>query len=125
MTLHTKLCTSPINSDALPHTLMHCILDSASCMTLYCLLYPCLHMCFFSICLFVCLFVLVSQHHVLPALFVYFPFQIVSVVDRQWADAKSDCTHCIRRGLSRRLRSSLLNSSPRCDLPCRIPYLIV
>ncbi len=39
--------------------------------------------------------------------------QIVSVVDRQWANIKSDCTHCIRRGLGRRLRSSLLlNSSP-------------
>src|SRR5258708_4356081 len=88
---------------------MHCILDSTSCMTLYCLLYPHLHMCCFSICLFV----FVPQHHVLPALFVYFPFQIVSVVDRQWANIKSDCTCCIRRGLGRRLRSSLLlNSSP-------------
>src|SRR5258708_21427181 len=60
------------------------------------------------LCLFICLFILVPWCHVLLALFVYFPFWIVSVVDRQWADTKSDCTHCIRRGLSRRLRSSLL-----------------
>ena len=65
------------------------------------------------LCLFVCLFIPVLQHHMLLALFVYFPFQIVSVVDRQQANVKSDCTHCIRRGLGRRLRSSLLlNSSP-------------
>src|SRR5258708_37233181 len=99
---------------------MHCIPDSTSCVMLSCLLYPCLHMCHFS----VCLFVLVSQCHVSPALFVYFPFQIISVVGRQQANAKSDCTHHIRRGLGRRLRSSLLlNSSPRCDPHCRIPYL--
>src|SRR5258708_36832723 len=103
----------------------YCVPDSTSCMMLYCLLYLCPPTCCFSICLFVCLFVLVSQHHMSPALFVYFPFQIVSVVDRQQANAKSDCTHCIRRGHSRRLRSSLLlNSSPRCDPPCRIPYLM-
>ncbi len=77
------------------------------------------------LCLFVYLFTLVPQRHMLLALFVYFPFQIVSIVDRQQADAKSNCTHCIRRGLGRRLRSSLLlNSSPRCDPPCKIPYLM-
>src|SRR5258708_16624876 len=77
------------------------------------------------LCLFVCLCILVPWCHVLLALFVYFPFQIVSIVDRQWADIKSNCTHCIRRGLSRRLRSSLLlNPSPRCDPPCRILYLM-
>ncbi len=76
------------------------------------------------LCLCVCLCILVPQYHVLLALFVYFLFQIVSIVDRQWANIKSNCTHCIRRGLSRRLRSSLLlNPSPRCDLPCRILYL--
>src|SRR5258708_32877435 len=63
------------------------------------------------LCLFVCLFTLVPWHHMLLALFVYFPFWIVSVVDRQQADIKSDCTHCIRRGLGRRLRSSLLLNS--------------
>src|SRR5258708_28439394 len=99
MTSCTKLHASPIDSDALMCTLTHCVLDSASCMMLYHLLYPCLCMCCFSVCLFVCLFVLVSQCHVSPALFVYSPFQIVSIVDRQWADAKSNCTHCIRRGL--------------------------
>src|SRR5258707_6065901 len=76
-----------------------------------------------GLCLFVCLFTFIPWHHVLPALFFYFPFWIVSVVDRQWADTKSDCTCCIRRGLSRRLRSSLLlNSSPRCGPPCRVVY---
>src|SRR6266436_620911 len=60
------------------------------------------------LCLFVCLCILVPWCHMLLALFVYFPFWIVSIVDRQWANAKSNCTHCIRRGLSRRLRSSLL-----------------
>src|SRR5260370_41712998 len=70
MTLHTKLCSSPINSDALPHTLMHCIPDSASCMTLYHLLYPCLHMCCFSICLFVCLSLFLSIMCCLPCLFI-------------------------------------------------------
>src|SRR5258708_7264175 len=74
-------------------------------------------------CLFVCLFILVPWHHVSLALFVYFPFQIVSIVDRQQANAKSNCTHCIRRGLGRRLSSLLLNSSPRCDPPCKISYL--
>src|SRR5258708_10011032 len=53
-----------------------------------------------------------------------FPLLVVSIIDRQWADANSDCTHCIRRGLCRRLRSSLLlNPSPRCGPPCRIVYL--
>src|SRR6266446_2150128 len=120
MTLHTELHTSPINSNALPHTLTHCVLDSTDCVMLYCPLYPHPHTCH----LFVYLFTLVPQCHMLLALFVYFPFQIVSIVDRQQADAKSNCTHCIRRGLGRRLRSSLLlNSSPRCDLLCKIPYL--
>src|SRR5258706_15878792 len=60
-------------------------------------------------CLFVCLFVS--------------PSGLFPLIDGQWTSAKSDCTHSIRRGLSRRLRSSLLlNSSPRCDPPCRIVY---
>src|SRR5260221_4952614 len=42
-----------------------------------------------------------------------FPLPAVSDIDRQCADAKSNCTHHIRRGLGRRLRSSLLlNLSP-------------
>ncbi len=41
------------------------------------------------------------------------------------SSVKSNCTCSIRRGLGRRLRSSLLlNSSPRCNLPCRIAYLM-
>src|SRR5260221_11929 len=107
-----QLQSTPINSEALLHTLTCCVLDSADCATLHCPLY--LHPC--PCHLFGCLFTFVPWCHVLLALFVYFPFWIVSIVDRQWADVKSDCTHCIRRGLSRRLRSSLLlNSSPRCD----------
>jgi len=50
-------------------------------------------------CLFVYLFTLVHWHHVSLALFVCFPLQIVSVINKQWADDKSNCT---------RLRSSLL-----------------
>ncbi len=41
MTLHTELCTSPINSEALLCTPMHCVLDSADCAMLYCPLYLC------------------------------------------------------------------------------------
>src|SRR5260221_6779793 len=77
-------------------------------------------------CLFVCLcylFTFVIGAHV-AFLVCLFPLPVVSIIDRQQADAKSDCTHCIRRGLGRRLRSSLLlNLSPRCDLPCRVVYL--
>src|SRR6266446_5188408 len=101
MTLHTELHTSPSISEPLLCTLTHCIVDSVDCTTPYCPLHPCPHMCH---SLFVCLF----------------PLQVVSIIDRQWANTNSDCTHCIRRGLGKRLRSSLLlNLSPRCDPPCR------
>src|SRR5258708_20967314 len=51
------------------------------------------------VCLFVCLFVS--------------PSGLSPLIDGQWTSTKSDCTHSIRRGLSTRLRSSLLlNSSP-------------
>ncbi len=77
------------------------------------------------VCLFIYLFTFVIGACV--ALFVcLFPLQVVSVIDRQWADANYDHAHCIRRGLGRRLRSSLLlNLSPRCDPPCRVVYLII
>ncbi len=67
-------------------------------------------------CLFVYLFTFVIGACV--AFFVrLLPLLVVSIIDRQWANAKSDCTHCIRRGLGRRLRSSLLlNLSPRCPV---------
>src|SRR5258708_35956206 len=84
-------------SKALPHTLTHCVSDSACYATLHPSLHLCLHMC----CphLFVCLFVS--------------PSGLFPLIDGQWTSAKSNCTHSIRRGLSRRLRSSLLlNSSP-------------
>src|SRR5258708_16295722 len=84
-------------SKALPHTLMHCVLDSACYATLHHPLHPHLH----TWCsqLFVCLFVS--------------PSGLFLLIDGQWTSAKSDCTCSIRRGLGRRLRRSLLlNSSP-------------
>src|SRR5260221_2653780 len=72
----------------------------------------------------VCLFVYLCHRHTccLFCLFVS-PSGLVPLIDGQWTSAKSDCTHSIRRGLGRRLRSSLLlNSSPRCNPPCRIVY---
>src|SRR5258707_5532884 len=73
------------------------------------------------ICLFVCL-PLSLVHMLLVCLFVS-PSRLFPLIDGQWTSAKSNCTHSIRRGLSRRLRSSLLlNSSPSCYLPCRIVY---
>src|SRR5258707_44679 len=84
-------------SEALPHTLMHCVLDSTCYTTPHCPLH--LHLCTCCPHLFVCLFVSSS------GLFL--------LIYGQWTSAKSDCTHSIRRGLGRRLRSSLLlNSSP-------------
>src|SRR5260221_7901568 len=62
----------------------------------------------------VCLFVYLCHQHMccLFCLFVS-PSRLVPLIDGQWTSAKSDCTHSIRRGLGRRLRSSLLlNSSP-------------
>src|SRR5258708_5430780 len=62
----------------------------------------------------VCLFVYLCHQHTccLFCLFVS-PSGLVPLIDGQWTSAKSDCTHSIRRGLGRRLRSSLLlNSSP-------------
>src|SRR5258708_3020935 len=62
------------------------------------------------VCLFVYLF-----HWPMCCLFCLFvsPSGLVLLIDGQWTRAKSDCTCSIRRGLGRRLRSSLLlNSSP-------------
>src|SRR5260221_8804091 len=88
---------------------MHCVLDSACYATLHHPLHPHLHMC--CPCLFVCLFVYLC-HQCTCCLFVS-PSGLFLLIDGQWTSAKSDCTHSIRRGLSRRLRSSLLlNSSP-------------
>src|SRR5258707_8225051 len=64
--------------------------------------------------LLVCLFVCLCHWHTccLFCLFVS-PSGLVPLIDGQWTSAKSDCTHSIRRGLGRSLRSSLLlNSSP-------------
>src|SRR5260370_32359628 len=111
MTLHIELHAFPMHlrciSEALPCTLMHCISDSTCYATPHCPLHLHLHMC--CLCLFVCLSVS--------------PSRLFLLIDGQWTSAKSNCTHSIRRGLSRRLRSSLLlNSSPRCNPPCRIVY---
>src|SRR5258708_19286808 len=53
--------------------------------------------------------------HMPPPLVCLFvsPSRLVPLIDGQWTSAKSNCTCSIRRGLGRRLRSSLLlNSSP-------------
>src|SRR5258708_639388 len=100
-------------------TLTHCIANSEDCVTSYHPLYLFPHTC----CLFVYLSSFLGITCCLPCLFIS-PFRLFLLIDGQWANVKSNCTHCIRRGLGRRLRSSLLlNSSPRCDLPCKIPYL--
>src|SRR5260221_4109120 len=63
------------------------------------------------VCLFVCLFVYLC-HQCTCCLFVS-PSGLFLLIDGQWTSAKSDCTHSLVRGFSRRLRSSLLlNSSP-------------
>src|SRR5258705_9360311 len=49
-------------SEALPCTLMHCILDSTCYATPHHPLHPCLHTC--HLCLFVCLFTFVTGTHV-------------------------------------------------------------
>src|SRR5258708_27042743 len=74
--------------------------------------------------LLVCLFVYLC-HQRMCCLFCLFVspsgLVLLMLIDGQWTSAKSDCTRSIRKGLGRRLRSSLLlKSSPRCDLPCRI-----
>src|SRR5258707_12164935 len=87
----------PCISEALPHSLMHCILDSTHYATPHHPLHP--HLCTCCLCLFVCLFVS--------------PSRLSLLIDGQWTSTKSNCTCSIRRGLGRRLRSSLLlNSSP-------------
>src|SRR5258708_5023895 len=79
MTLHIGLCAFPTHlrciSKALPHTLMHCVSDSACYATPHFPLHPRLHTC--RLCLFVCL--PLSPVHVLLVLFVCFLFRIGSV----------------------------------------------
>src|SRR5258708_39436963 len=62
-TLHIELHAFPMHlqciSKALPHTLMHCISDSACYATPHCPLHPCLCMCHLH--LFVCLFTFVTS----------------------------------------------------------------
>src|SRR5258708_35282230 len=95
MTLRIGLCAFPTHlrciSEALPHTLTHCISDSACYTTLHCPLHLRLHMCHLH--LFVCLFVS--------------PSGLVLLIDGQWSSARFDCTCSIRGGLGRSLRSSL------------------
>src|SRR5260221_11198764 len=106
---------------------MCCTSDSADHAMLYHLLYlhPC--MCCLFVYLFVCLSLFLSITCCLPCLFTspFRLFQIVSIVNRQWADVKSNCAHCIRRGLGRRLRSSLLlNSSPSTSRDVSLSHLV-
>src|SRR5258708_14636660 len=100
-------------SEAPPHALMHCILDSTCYATLHHPLHPHLHTC--CLCLFVYLFVYLC-YWCMCCLFVCLsvsPSRLFLLIDGQWTGAKSNCTCSIRRGLSRRLRSSLLlKSSP-------------
>src|SRR5258707_11874379 len=98
-------------SKALLHTLTHCVSDSTCYATPHRPLH--LHLCTCHPCLFVCLFVCLplSLVHVLLACLFVSPSGLFLLIDGQWTSAKSDCTHSIRRGLSRRLRSSLLLSS--------------
>src|SRR5258705_12362498 len=98
--LHTRLCmlcnSAPPPASAPPH-----MLPPPVCLFVY--------LCHWCMC---CLFCLLVS-----------PSRLVPLIDGQWTSAKSNCTHSIRRGLGRRLRSSLLlNSSPRCNPPCRIVY---
>src|SRR5258708_1895712 len=92
-------------------SLMHCILDSACYATLHHPLHLCLctcHLHLFVLFVYLC-------HQCTCCLFCLFvsPSRLFLLIDGQWTSAKSDCTHSIRRGLGRRLRSSLLlNSSP-------------
>src|SRR5258708_38989588 len=82
-----------------------------------------LHVLPLFVCLFVCLPLLLA--HMLFVCLSVSPSGLFPLIDGQWTSAKSNCTHSIRRGLSRRLRSSLLlnyNSFPRCNPPCRIVY---
>src|SRR5258708_1088665 len=98
---------------------MHCIPDSAYYTTLHHPLH--LHLCMCHLHLFVCLPLLLA--HMLFVCLSVSPSRLFLLIDGQWTGAKSNCTCSIRRGLGRRLRSSLLlNSSPRCDPPCRIVY---
>src|SRR5258708_6332161 len=62
--------------------------------------------------LLVCLFVYLC-HQCMCCLFCLFvsPSGLVLLIDGQWTSAKSNHTHSIRRGLGRRLRSSLLLNS--------------
>src|SRR5258708_36650880 len=123
MTLCTELHASLNISKALPHTLMHHVVDSVDCTIT--VLPPAsmpLHVPLL-VCLFVYLFTFVIGTCVV--FFVcLFPLPVVSNIDSQQADTTSNCAHCIRRGLGRSLRSSLLLSlSPRCELPCRVVHL--
>ena len=121
MTLCTELCTPPNISKALLCTLTHCIADSTDCTTTIPPPCICAPTCAMPCCLFICYLVIGAC----VAFFVcLLPLPVVSDIDRQQTNTKSDCACCIRRGLGRRLRSGLLlNLSPRCDAPCRVVYL--
>src|SRR5258708_26006610 len=121
MTLCIELCTFPMHlrsSSAYSDTL--CIRLRMLCNSAPPPASTPLHMPPLPVCLFVCL-----CHQCMCCLFCLLvsPSGLVPLIDVQWTSAKSDCACSIRRGLGRRLRSSLLlNSSPRCDPLCSIVY---
>src|SRR5260221_8904995 len=104
MTLHIELHTFPMH--------LQCISDSTCYTTPHCPLHLCLCMC--RLHLFVCLFVYLCHWRMCCLFFLFVsPSGLVLLIDGQWTSAMSNCTCSIRRGLGRRLRSSLLlNSSP-------------
>src|SRR5260221_6014765 len=106
MTLCIELCaflmhlrSSSVYSDAL-HIGLRMLCNSAlppasaSSPMLPLLVWLFVYLCHWCTCCLFCLFVS--------------PSRLVLLIDGQWTSAKSDCTHSIRRGLGRRLRSSLL-----------------
>src|SRR5260221_14588428 len=103
----SKVCHGSVTGVTGDTTVVGCdSICASACATSTCLF---VYLCHWHMCCLFCLFVS--------------PSGLIPLIDGQWTSTKSNCTHSIRRGLGRRLRSSLLlNSSPRCDLPCRIVY---
>src|SRR5258708_35186692 len=100
MTLCIRLCAFPMHlqsiSDALPHTLMHCIADSVDCLAPHC---PC--MCHFL--LFVYLFVYLCHWRMchLHCLFIS-PSRLFPLIDGEQHQLMGNrlmlSTHSIKKG---------------------------
>src|SRR5258708_31339726 len=114
----TRLHMAPHNS-VLGHIVAHWTpYGPMDYVMLHCPLLPCPCTCH----MFVCLFFFTHQRHMLLVVCLFsFP---VCLFVRHQANAESNHACCIRRGLGRGLRSSLLlNSSLRCTPLSRIVYL--